>query len=83
MPHESILFYSRLKHVDSSVCDQYTYSSVLKACAETKGILVGKAVHRHILFSGIHTCRIVSNSLLNMYSATCLTLDNGSDCGLV
>uniref|UniRef100_A0A3Q7IT71 Uncharacterized protein n=1 Tax=Solanum lycopersicum TaxID=4081 RepID=A0A3Q7IT71_SOLLC len=81
MPHESILFYSRLKHVDSSVCDQYTYSSVLKACAETKGILVGKAVHRHILFSGIHTCRIVSNSLLNMYSATCLTLDNGSDCG--
>ncbi|TMW85711.1 hypothetical protein EJD97_022680 [Solanum chilense] len=59
MPHEAILFYSRLKHVDSSVCDQYTYSSVLKACAETKGILVGKAVHRHILFSGIHTCRIV------------------------
>ncbi|XP_015167821.1 pentatricopeptide repeat-containing protein At3g22150, chloroplastic-like [Solanum tuberosum] len=26
---------------------------------------------------------IVSNSLLKMYSATCLTLDNGSDCDLV
>ncbi|WMV53980.1 hypothetical protein MTR67_047365 [Solanum verrucosum] len=83
MPHEAISFYSRLKHVGSSVCDQYSYSSVLKACAETKRILVGKAVHCHILRSGIHPSRIVSNSLLNMYSATCLTLDNGSDCDLV
>ena len=63
--------------------DQYTYSSVLKACADSKGILVGKAVHCHILRSGIHPSRIVSNSLLNMYSATCLTLDNGSECDLV
>ncbi|XP_055833198.1 pentatricopeptide repeat-containing protein At3g22150, chloroplastic [Solanum dulcamara] len=83
MPHEAISFYSRLKHVGLSVSDQYTYSSVLKACAETKRILVGKAVHCHILRSGIHPSRIVSNSLLNMYSATCLTLDNGSDCDLV
>ncbi|XP_010312832.2 pentatricopeptide repeat-containing protein At3g22150, chloroplastic [Solanum lycopersicum] len=83
MPHEAISFYSRLKHVGSSVCDQYTYSSVLKACAETKLIRVGKAVHCHILRSGIHPSRIVSNSLLNMYSATCLTLDNGSECDLV
>ncbi|TMW80610.1 hypothetical protein EJD97_017790, partial [Solanum chilense] len=69
--------------VGSSVNDQYTCSSVLKACAETKRILVGKVVHCHILRYGIHTSRIVGNSLLNMYSATCLTLDNGSDCGLV
>ncbi|WMV53985.1 hypothetical protein MTR67_047370 [Solanum verrucosum] len=40
MPHEAISFYSRLNHVGSSICDQYTYSSVLKACAETKRILV-------------------------------------------
>ncbi|KAH0711808.1 hypothetical protein KY289_007767 [Solanum tuberosum] len=83
MPHEAISFYSRLKHVGSSVCDQYTYSSVIKACAETKRILVGNAVHCHILSSGIRPSRIVSNSLLNMYSATCLTLDNGSDCDFV
>ncbi|KAH0745757.1 hypothetical protein KY285_007414 [Solanum tuberosum] len=41
MPHEAISLYSRLKHVGSSVCDQYTYSSVINACAETKRILVG------------------------------------------
>ncbi|KAG5575349.1 hypothetical protein H5410_055483 [Solanum commersonii] len=81
MPHEAISFYSRLKHVGSSVCDQYTYSSVIKTCAETKRILVG--VHCHILSFGIRPSRIVSNSLLNMYSATCLTLDNGSDCDFV
>ncbi|CAN4081411.1 unnamed protein product [Withania somnifera] len=82
MSHEAISFYSRLKHVASSVCDQYTYSSVLKACAETKRILVGKAVHCHILRSGIHPSRIVSNSLLNMYSSTCVNLENGSNCDL-
>ncbi|WMV54753.1 hypothetical protein MTR67_048138 [Solanum verrucosum] len=50
---------------------------------ETKRILVGNVVHCHILHSEIHPSRIVSNSFLNMYSATCLTLDNGSDCDLV
>ncbi|KAM3305871.1 pentatricopeptide repeat-containing protein, chloroplastic [Capsicum chacoense] len=83
LPHEAILFYSKLKHAGSSVCDQYTFSSVLKACAETKRILVGKAVHCHILRSGIHPSRIVSNSLLNMYSSTCVGLESGSDCELV
>ncbi|XP_009759868.1 pentatricopeptide repeat-containing protein At3g22150, chloroplastic [Nicotiana sylvestris] len=82
LSHEAISFYSRLKHVGSSTCDQYTYSSVLKACAETKRILVGKAVHCHILRSGIHPSRIVCNSLLNMYS-TCLEFENGSRCDLV
>ncbi|KAG5576578.1 hypothetical protein H5410_056712 [Solanum commersonii] len=83
MPHEAIIFYSRLKHVGSSVYHQYTYSSIIKACVETKWIFVGNVVHCHILHSGIHPSRMVSNSLLNMYSATCLTLDNGSDCDLV
>ncbi|KAK4358990.1 hypothetical protein RND71_021219 [Anisodus tanguticus] len=67
---------AKLKHVGSLLCDQYTYSSVLNACVETKRIRVGKAVHCHILRSGIHPSRIVSNSLLNMYS-TCLGSENG------
>ncbi|WMV54759.1 hypothetical protein MTR67_048144, partial [Solanum verrucosum] len=36
----AISFYSRLNHVGSSVYDQYTYSSVIKAYVETKRILV-------------------------------------------
>ncbi|KAK6775895.1 hypothetical protein RDI58_026896 [Solanum bulbocastanum] len=83
MPYEAVSFYSRLKHVGSYICDQFTYSFVIKACVETKQILVGNVVHSHILHSGIRPSRIVGNSLFNMYSASCLTLDNGSGCDLV
>lgn len=50
-------------------CDSYTYSSTLKACADTRNLKVGKAVHCHILRGLWNPSRIVYNSLLNMYSA--------------
>ncbi|KAG5576555.1 hypothetical protein H5410_056689, partial [Solanum commersonii] len=59
------------------------HEAIIKACVETKQIVVGNVVHCHILRSGICPSRIVSNYLLNMYSATCFTLDNGFDCNLV
>ncbi|KAL0382687.1 UNVERIFIED_CONTAM: Pentatricopeptide repeat-containing protein, chloroplastic [Sesamum calycinum] len=83
MPHDAISMYSRMfrtiNSADDRESDAYTYSSVLKACAETKQLLIGKAVHCHILRSNVYPSRIVYNSLLNMY-ATCLS---SSDCDLV
>lgn len=57
---------------DNTKPDFYTYSAVLKACAESKEIRTGKAVHCHILRSCSSPSRIVWNSLLNMYSS-CLS----------
>ncbi|CAA0825334.1 Pentatricopeptide repeat-containing protein -chloroplastic [Striga hermonthica] len=76
MPDEAISLYSRfIRSLNSSSnrkCDPYTYSSVLKACAQTKQLLTGKAVQCHVLRSGEYPSRIVYNSLLNMYSACCM-----------
>ncbi|KAL3649995.1 hypothetical protein CASFOL_006398 [Castilleja foliolosa] len=81
VPEEAISLYSRffctLKSSNDRKCDAYTYSSVLKACAETKQLSIGKSVHCHILRSSLYPSRIVYNSLLNMY-ATCL-LSSGTD----
>ncbi|KNA10817.1 hypothetical protein SOVF_140470 [Spinacia oleracea] len=72
LPFEALLFYSRMRSTPSTTnCDSYTYSSVLKACADTRLLRVGKAVHCHVIRSHINASRIVYNSLLNMYS-TCL-----------
>ncbi|CAI9093679.1 OLC1v1029237C1 [Oldenlandia corymbosa var. corymbosa] len=69
---EALALYVKMKSFHhKSVPDPYTYSSVLKACAETNELKLGKAVHCHILRSGIHPGIIVYNSLLNMY-ASCL-----------
>nr|XP_043630732.1 pentatricopeptide repeat-containing protein At3g22150, chloroplastic [Erigeron canadensis]XP_043630733.1 pentatricopeptide repeat-containing protein At3g22150, chloroplastic [Erigeron canadensis]XP_043630735.1 pentatricopeptide repeat-containing protein At3g22150, chloroplastic [Erigeron canadensis]XP_043630736.1 pentatricopeptide repeat-containing protein At3g22150, chloroplastic [Erigeron canadensis]XP_043630737.1 pentatricopeptide repeat-containing protein At3g22150, chloroplastic [Eriger len=70
MAHEAILLYSQMK-CKSFLCDSYTYSSVLKACAETRSLRIGKAVHCHVLRSDMYPSRIVCNSLLNMY-ASCM-----------
>nr|GMD32910.1 pentatricopeptide repeat-containing protein At3g22150, chloroplastic [Ipomoea batatas] len=83
MPDEAVMFYSRMKRSGLSYsCDSYTYSSALKACAETKRLMIGKSVHAHIIRSDIHPSRIVYNSLLNMY-ATCLSSEKHRDHDLV
>nr|XP_027097428.1 pentatricopeptide repeat-containing protein At3g22150, chloroplastic-like [Coffea arabica]XP_027097429.1 pentatricopeptide repeat-containing protein At3g22150, chloroplastic-like [Coffea arabica]XP_027097430.1 pentatricopeptide repeat-containing protein At3g22150, chloroplastic-like [Coffea arabica]XP_027097431.1 pentatricopeptide repeat-containing protein At3g22150, chloroplastic-like [Coffea arabica]XP_027097433.1 pentatricopeptide repeat-containing protein At3g22150, chloroplastic-like [C len=82
--HEAIALYSKMmKSSSQHQPDPYTFSSVLKACAETKELRIGKAVHCHILRSCIYAGRIVYNSLLNMY-ATCLSsFDALYSCDLV
>ncbi|KAJ8770552.1 hypothetical protein K2173_018043 [Erythroxylum novogranatense] len=73
MPLEAFLFYSRLKNSSPPIkCDSYTYSSVLKACADTRELMIGKAIHCHFVRGLSYPSRIVYNSLLNMYS-TCLS----------
>ncbi|KAI5339849.1 hypothetical protein L3X38_019122 [Prunus dulcis] len=70
MPNEALLFYAQMKasspHIKS---DSYTYSSTLKACADTRNFKMGKALHCHVLRCLPNPSRIVCNSLLNMYSA--------------
>ncbi|KAG6416162.1 hypothetical protein SASPL_123586 [Salvia splendens] len=73
MPNEAISLYSSLLYaLTSSIdrkCDAYTYSSVLKACAEASQLSIGKAVHAHVLRCDVNSSRIVYNSLLNMYAS--------------
>ncbi|XAR64797.1 hypothetical protein NMG60_11008635 [Bertholletia excelsa] len=40
MPDEALLFYSRMKSTPDTKCDFYTYSAVLKACAETRQLMI-------------------------------------------
>ncbi|KAJ4953764.1 hypothetical protein NE237_030596 [Protea cynaroides] len=72
MPDEALRFYVRMRNCLITQSDSYTYSSVLKACSETRQLKTGKVVHCHILRSHANPSRIVSNSLLNMYS-NCLS----------
>ncbi|XP_018501756.2 pentatricopeptide repeat-containing protein At3g22150, chloroplastic [Pyrus x bretschneideri] len=70
MPNEALLFYSQMKSASPGTkADPYTYSSTLKACADTRNFKMGKALHCHVLRCLPNPSRIVCNSLLNMYSA--------------
>ncbi|KAI3428863.1 VQ domain-containing protein [Psidium guajava] len=77
MLDEALLFYSRMKRASPDVqFDSYTYSSTLKACAETRNLRVGKAVRCHFIRSQPNPSKIVYNSLLNMYSACLNSAEN-------
>ncbi|XP_047315420.1 pentatricopeptide repeat-containing protein At3g22150, chloroplastic [Impatiens glandulifera] len=78
-PDEAISLYSRMKSTSNTESDFYTYSAVLKACAETRRLKIGKAVHGHVLRSHFNPSRIVSNSLLNMYSTCLSSIDDDDD----
>ncbi|KAK7258309.1 hypothetical protein RIF29_23882 [Crotalaria pallida] len=74
MPLQALFLYSLMKSSSSpSPFDSYSFSSSLKACALTRNLLAGKAIHSHFLrsLSYSNPTPILYNSLLNMYS-TCL-----------
>ncbi|KAL1197513.1 Pentatricopeptide repeat-containing protein [Cardamine amara subsp. amara] len=81
LPHEALLFYSRMKKTAPfTKCDPYTYSSTLKACAETKNLKAGKAVHCHLIRCLQNSSRVVHNSLMNMYVSCLNSPGNELDC---
>ncbi|XP_074308980.1 pentatricopeptide repeat-containing protein At3g22150, chloroplastic [Silene latifolia] len=69
LPFDALMFYARMRGTALTKFDSYTYSAVLKACAETRLLKAGKAVHCHVVRSEVNASRIVYNSLLNMYSS--------------
>ncbi|KAI4372599.1 hypothetical protein MLD38_010810 [Melastoma candidum] len=83
-PDEALRFYSLMKRRSPSDVgfDAYTFSSVLKACADTGHLFLGRAVHCHFIRCQSSPSKIVQNSLLNMYSC-CLEssrfLNRGKD----
>ncbi|PON98237.1 Tetratricopeptide-like helical domain containing protein [Trema orientale] len=82
-PNEALFFYAQMKKsAPKTKCDSYTYSSTLKACAETRNLKIGRALHCHILRCLWNPSRIMYNSLLNMY-ATCLHGSGYSEYDLV
>lgn len=62
-----------------TVCDNYTYSATLKACADSRNLRAGRAVHCHLIRNLSNPSRIVHNSLLNMYSACLSSVDSKYD----
>ncbi|KAJ4844659.1 hypothetical protein Tsubulata_024216 [Turnera subulata] len=85
LPLQALLFYAQIKHRRPSSLpphptrfDSYTYSSALKACALTRNLMVGKAIHGHFLRCLPFPNRVVYNSLLSMY-ATCYGGNNNCD----
>nr|GEU46888.1 pentatricopeptide repeat-containing protein At3g22150, chloroplastic [Tanacetum cinerariifolium] len=70
MFHEAILLYSQMR-TKGFVCDDYTYSSVLKACAEMRSGIIGRSVHCHVLKGVVYPSVVVCNAVLSMY-ASCM-----------
>ncbi|WOL09503.1 hypothetical protein Cni_G18256 [Canna indica] len=85
LPHEALRLYSLMNsYADHQVqgcpvSDAYTYSSALKACADSRQLRLGKSIHGHIIrrSPSLTKNRVLNNSLLNMYVST---LDPESSC---
>ncbi|KAL4586318.1 hypothetical protein LXL04_010954 [Taraxacum kok-saghyz] len=55
--------------------DYQTFAATLKSCAAKFNIKLGKCLHSSVIKHGLHSCVLVSKSLLNMY-AKCKALDD-------
>ncbi|KAJ0989798.1 hypothetical protein J5N97_008154 [Dioscorea zingiberensis] len=78
MPLHALRLYSLMNSFSSypsahaPTSDHYTYSSALKACADSHQLRLGKSIHCHILRRSPAPPKnsVLNNSLLNMYAST-------------
>ncbi|XP_072955827.1 pentatricopeptide repeat-containing protein At3g22150, chloroplastic [Typha angustifolia] len=72
-PDDALRLYRLMNHQHPipSASDHYTYSSILKACAHSRHLRLGKSIHCHILrrSPAPPKNRVLNNSLLNMYAS--------------
>ncbi len=60
------------------VPNQFTFASVLQACATMKGLDLGKQIHSHVLRVGFNSDVFVSNALIDVY-AKCARMEDSMD----
>lgn len=58
--------------------NQFTFASVLQACATMESLGLGKQIHSYILKVGLHSDLFVSNALTDVY-AKCGRMENAKD----
>lgn len=60
------------------VPNQFTFASLLQACATMEGLVLGKQIHSHVLKVGLCSDVFVSNALMDVY-AKCGRMGNSMD----
>ncbi|RWR97153.1 pentatricopeptide repeat-containing protein, chloroplastic [Cinnamomum micranthum f. kanehirae] len=74
MPLHALRLFARISSSPNPPSpDSYTFSSALKACAQSQNLKLGKALHCQMLRTHFRANPVLANSLLSMY-ATCLYL---------
>ncbi|KAL5975489.1 Pentatricopeptide repeat-containing protein [Asimina triloba] len=66
-PYAGVIVFRRMLCSESIEPNQYTFPSVLKACAETVGIEEGKQVHGQIVKRGLEGDGFICSNLVRMY----------------
>ncbi|KAH9317117.1 hypothetical protein KI387_018886, partial [Taxus chinensis] len=64
---EALRFFHQMQGMGLK-CNQFTFASVLSACANLRAIEEGKQVHTHVIKTGFERAICVANALLTMYS---------------
>ncbi|XP_031488351.1 pentatricopeptide repeat-containing protein At3g49170, chloroplastic [Nymphaea colorata] len=64
---EALKLFCRMKHGYVQP-NEYTYSSVLKACANSSDLETGEQIYAHVVKSGLAPCDAVGNALVSLYA---------------
>ncbi|XP_054805728.1 pentatricopeptide repeat-containing protein At1g08070, chloroplastic-like [Prosopis cineraria] len=66
-PDEALLLFKQM--CASAVHpDEFTFSSVFKACSKFRGLVEGQQIHAHVVKRGLQSYGFVENTLIHMYA---------------
>uniref|UniRef100_A0A803L9A8 Uncharacterized protein n=2 Tax=Chenopodium quinoa TaxID=63459 RepID=A0A803L9A8_CHEQI len=76
-PQQSVELYCRMLYEEGLVPDEYTYSNLASACAQSLMFREGEQIHGSVLSNGYYSNSFVRTNLINLY------LGLGDEVGLV
>nr|CAD1827270.1 unnamed protein product [Ananas comosus var. bracteatus] len=65
---EAIILFLKMLHSDNAQPNQYTFPSVLKACARIEAIDIGKQIHNQTIKFGLFSDGFVLTNLVRLYT---------------
>ncbi|XP_028765113.1 pentatricopeptide repeat-containing protein At1g08070, chloroplastic-like [Neltuma alba] len=66
-PDEALLLFKQMCAC-AVLPDEFTFSSVFKACSKFKGLVEGQQIHAHVVKRGFQSHGFVKNTLIHMYA---------------
>ncbi|KAK9273756.1 hypothetical protein L1049_018566 [Liquidambar formosana] len=69
LPNRALSSYVEMLRKSKNIPDRFTFPSLLKGCAQSLDVNVGKVLHAQVIKLELHTDLYVETTLINMYAA--------------
>ncbi|KAL5715513.1 hypothetical protein ACHQM5_017323 [Ranunculus cassubicifolius] len=67
-PFDALCFYKQMRQTKDVSCSNFTFTAIIKACADLSAICYGRVIHNHVIVCGFGSDSFVQAGLVTFYA---------------